>query len=757
MSSFNWETEEDGGWGDAQPIIQEQPDLEGGRKWLPFLLAILGIILVSGLLYWQIRGRIGGAEDVRNEDIVAVNKLLVYAADRKDSSVLISILPLENGPWTGIQRALASDGLLLDRWPLGIHRNGEEPVIKDIVLSPDLQEADVTIEIPYQVQNQGKVETIYLQQTHNYQFRNEWRWMEPDTDYWGGAGQEVYEGRGNNGLIVGDTNVDAGNITALYPMRDEEIVKRVVDDLPGFLIGLCEENNTINCRRTIQFVIMFEREPGIWKDIAARIEENGSYIPRFLPSAIRNGMIVLPTPSLVGKPVDEAGYQALLRGYASHVFSAVFADIYGEECCPEDLTYPLFLEGEMAKRGLGFWPPPTLEKEIASKRSNGELPDRDIALLCTSPERDRLQFFRYELATGQLWTELANRQFARIRSAPNGLGVIAQEVEEVSEDERLTRIIYWYDNTARILYEETLPETVLAASNWQVLEDEQRLLLVIPDLDSRVTTFIQVDLANCANGNCPLSAQELTGSPTWSPDGNQFLIKSGNILWWRQLVGDSIEQEPLGLGTAPFWLDNNTFGFVRTGENRFQEIVTSAAGDPEMTVILDSERLRLLLGEENKPEQLMIGYVGLDPIISGDELTNWTILGFEWFSNGSLGEAFIFSYDIEVDSLTVMLQSDQLHSFNLSPDGRFLAAGLYDETLDSWRVKIEPVADGQETTLLPWQAKDEEAPLRYDWTADSQWLLVLNQGILTLYNPQTQITQLAPPPLPGCVQAAWMN
>ena len=114
MASFDWQTEEDGGWADAQPISEAQSP-KTGRKWRPFVLAVFGIVLVGGLVFWQIRGRVGGAEDARNEDIIAANNLLVYAAGRKDPSVLLTILPLENGPWTGIQRTLASQGLLLDR------------------------------------------------------------------------------------------------------------------------------------------------------------------------------------------------------------------------------------------------------------------------------------------------------------------------------------------------------------------------------------------------------------------------------------------------------------------------------------------------------------------------------------------------------------------------------------------------------------------------------------------------------------------
>jgi hypothetical protein len=160
---------------------------------------------------------------------------------------------------------------------------------------------------------------------------------------------------------------------------------------------------------------------------------------------------------------------------------------------------------------------------------------------------------------------------------------------------------------------------------------------------------------------------------------------------------------------------------------------------------------------ENRPEQLMIGYIGVDPVPQARDINRWTILAFEWFANGELGEAYVFSYDPVVDALTFRLQSGQLHSFNVSPNGRWLAAALFNDDLTSWRVKIEPVVLGQDVSLLPWQAEEEAEPPRYDWTADSQWLLVLHRGVLTLHSPETVTTQLAPPPIPACVQAAWMD
>jgi hypothetical protein len=208
---------------------------------------------------------------------------------------LLNILPLENATWTNFQRAVVDHDLLLDRWPFGLQSASQEPFVKDIALSPDLQTADVILEIPYHINNKGQLQTIRLQHTHHYQFRNNWHWSEPDVAYWGGLGHEIYE---------------KGSFTALYPARDEAIVQRLIDDLSaystGYFAGICGSNDQPPCSFALDILLYFEKEPGIWLDMESRLEENGSYISSFSPSSIRSNALFFPTPSLVGLPVDGA-------------------------------------------------------------------------------------------------------------------------------------------------------------------------------------------------------------------------------------------------------------------------------------------------------------------------------------------------------------------------------------------------------------------------------------------------------------------
>jgi hypothetical protein len=134
-------------------------------------------------------------------------------------------------------------------------------------------------------------------------------------------------------------------------------------------------------------------------------------------------------------------------------------------------------------------------------------------------------------------------------------------------------------------------------------------------------------------------------------------------------------------------------------------------------------------------------------------------MAFEWLPTGSLGKVFVLSYNREVDSFSLLYQSNQLYSFNVSPDGRWVAAVFLESEPPSniWRLAVEAVGGGESRSILLQNGADPASPPRYDWSAGSDWLLILHQGLLTLYDAGTGQPQPAVPSIPGCVQAAWLN
>ncbi len=64
----------------------------------------------------------------------------------------------------------------------------------------------------------------------------------------------------------------------------------------------------------------------------------------------------LPSPTLVGLPLDEAGYQIILKGYAVPLVSLAITRLTGYECCEHGLFFQAFLEKELSQLTLRPWP-----------------------------------------------------------------------------------------------------------------------------------------------------------------------------------------------------------------------------------------------------------------------------------------------------------------------------------------------------------------------------------------------------------------
>ncbi|MBK9052118.1 MAG: hypothetical protein IPL78_14780 [Chloroflexi bacterium] len=64
----------------------------------------------------------------------------------------------------------------------------------------------------------------------------------------------------------------------------------------------------------------------------------------------------LPSPTLVGLPVDEAGYQIILKGYAVPLVSLAITRLTSYECCEHGLFFQAFLEKELSQLDLRPWP-----------------------------------------------------------------------------------------------------------------------------------------------------------------------------------------------------------------------------------------------------------------------------------------------------------------------------------------------------------------------------------------------------------------
>lgn len=202
---------------------------------------------------------------------------------------------------------------------------------------------------------------------------------------------------------------------------------------------------------------------------------------------------------------------------------------------------------------------------------------------------------------------------------------------------------------------------------------------------------------------------------------------------------------PVADATAPFWVDNDTYGFVRTiGLGQAVVVVDIDSNDDE-TLAFTTEELSEALELDTGQSPIAIGRVLVPPGVG----IPWLILAFTG------GQAQFFSYQPDSGQVALVPHLGRLLSFNMSPSGRWLAtAGFNDET-SRWQITVT----GQDlivpTNVDLNEAGSADAIPSYSWSNDERWLLILEQGQITLLNPTGNVLQRIVPPGPGCVQAAW--
>ena len=106
-------------------------------------------------------------------------------------------------------------------------------------------------------------------------------------------------------------------LTLIYPERDEEIGGRLAVYLEQLVSQLCAPAAGLGCPADWQLEIELATEPAA-----------------LLGVVLRNGReMKLPAPSLVGAPLDEAGYTALRRAYGTALATGLVMEFGGSVCC----------------------------------------------------------------------------------------------------------------------------------------------------------------------------------------------------------------------------------------------------------------------------------------------------------------------------------------------------------------------------------------------------------------------------------------
>lgn len=298
----------------------------------------------------------------------------------------------------------------------------------------------------------------------------------------------------------------------------------------------------------------------------------------------------------------------------------------------------------------------------------------------------------------------------------------------------------------------------------------------------------RIDLTNCAE-SCQTS--EIPGRPRWSPNGEWAVYMGDNASFPEDLLitandrhillqsldtprpqslalgaGDTTPDSPalipIGEGRSPFWLDNQTFGFIKriTTDGPLvlaeDEIVLASLDNPIPATLVTAADIIEFLPGDYPPRRISIAYVATHP--------NWPDILFIVVLDQRDQRAYIVHYDLETRLAEVRLDLiyNLNHSLSFSPDGRYLVLTGQDRNVvvsnDDNAVML--VHDIAANTTIPLMTRLPFflPSVVYDWTEDSRWLAVaMDDNLIGLIAPDEGYTRMLPHGYGACTSVAWLQ
>jgi hypothetical protein len=225
--------------------------------------------------------------------------------------------------------------------------------------------------------------------------------------------------------------------------------------------------------------------------------------------------------------------------------------------------------------------------------------------------------------------------------------------------------------------------------------------------------------------------------------------------WAGDALGQLPEAEPtvLGTGYSPFWVNNDTFGFVRYHpETNEPEVVVRTANAEELTTVITLADIQALVPDTVR-EPVNIRYVITHPA----QPENLFAVALD-----ALGqEAYVFAYDRISDTLDLRLQSQiqPFHSLGFSPNGRWLVlTGNDNESIgETSTLYIHDIEANETQTYTSDYGSSMVSPL-YDWSLDGNWVLFLvNHRVVSIVAPEYDYQMVFAHDQGNCTSMAWIN
>jgi hypothetical protein len=707
------------------------------------------LLLVTVLgIYRALSGRVEEATSTAESGLLLAHELLVSGALNGDQDRVMSVVAERPASWHDLLADLVSRQLLFSRRPLGLEvdRKGgyQPPAEDDIRLAPELDAAEIVDRLPYVATSRGMTETVVLEHTFFYDRTGDQWELSPPAD---------------EGAFWGNWITDErANVTTTYPERDEHVAIKLSGYLDTFLPALCAAEG-MACPDDFHLAFKLERDPTSIRRLA-----EGVYAIR-ASSAATGDRLVMPAPSLVGSPVDERGYEALERGYAGWIGASIAAT-YG--------TSAAELDDVLAQFGLQQPPAPAgpmPRPATAAFPAGAVRPSQDVLLLCGEDSLDRLLRFEVdsgtwrEQATGALWGQLGGLASDRPSGSQSFLSRLPDYRDVIIQtaigqgDETTWQTYLLRDGSARLLTEERQIHYYLPPRLQPAGQPPSNLLAYYVPADEPGEGFSSflVDLDECRSSPC--QTESLPGMPIWSTGGERTVLitsqaDGSQLLFLGDERGAMVAE--VGIGQSPAWLDDSRFVYVSQGQTDQQDryrrwlgqevLLVDAAQAPSLDVTLsfDAEMVRQSMPETSRPDSLALWTV--QPAAPG---SSW------WYVTATGNRAgdrvdYVLVYDLETGETRLALPMGQYGLVEppmVNETGR--QAVIIGLPRDGSQISVELIdADTSEVRRLP-----DLVP--QDWSADGDWLIQLDQGVMILVSTADEAEWSIRHDLTECYWAVW--
>ncbi|MDJ0753939.1 MAG: hypothetical protein QNJ45_10500 [Ardenticatenaceae bacterium] len=713
MEQFNWGTDDDEAvWDDASQSEERETRRKAQRIRLLMLLAAVLLLTAAGLGGYRLANqRIETATTETEQAVVASHQLVQQASQENDAELLSNLISGRDPQWVRAQQRLSREDLWFDRPVLGLYYKGAfegTPQPPSVTLSSDLNMATVETVITYEYDPEG--DPIKLVQTEIYR-RGESGWLLAplDTDYWQSTAR-----------------FESPFLTATFPLADQEVGERITRDLSQMLANLCDLHFDIDCsRERFPLEIDFTLNPQILLEIEQR------------PAQVSLRQIDhLPAPTLIGRPTDEAGYQALFEGYSRYLlfeWLQLKEERFWNDQDNDWKIIPTATQLRFEKAS------PYAEEMIISPNHlhTGSL-SQDAVLLCL--QNEGIDLISIDASSQE--TSILNQN------------ILATEIIADSSDQRFAlrgvlenqdQLQIWpldvQQTPLNIDYELRENESV------QFVDHPQGARLMIGQYrnGSGETDMITV---SCGERTCQPLVENLVAPVVWTPDG-QFTAAINNQIFLGNEQGLPIRF--ISEGAAAYWADSRTLRYLdevtRYGLVEFWEY--SLGGEPEL--LFTAADLQEALPENETDSGLVIlTALALE--------NNRTLL----FVKGSFRNFYHFVHD-HTSGETALIWADrepQLFSFSSSPDGNYLVQSSLEE--GGTVIMLHDLTSGKAIQIGRSNADLQHAlpeTVAIDWSLDSRQLLIVTNGRMMIYD--LDLEEIGYWPLPdsqtGCFVGRWIS